>query len=109
MSSKNYKKKMLNSKETLKKLHQALPNLTLDELFIILDCYTEEYTYNLKDFELPKVWYGTTTNEPIQCSSINAIDGPYTSKYGGISSEIKSNGNISITTRKPDYKFNTSN
>ena len=108
-SSKNYKKKMLNSKETLKKLHQALPNLTLDELFIILDCYTEEYTYNFKDFELPKVWYGTTTNEPIQCSSINAIDGPYTSKYGGISSEIKSNGNISITTRKPDYKFNTSN
>lgn len=106
----NYsKKKMLNSKETLKKLHQALPNLTLDELFIILDCYTEEYTYNLKDFELPKVWYGTSVTEPSPFSIKNAIDGPYTSKYGGISSEIKSNGNISITTRKPDYKFNTSN
>ena len=54
-SLKNYKKKMMNSKETLKKLHQALPNLTLDELFIILDCYTEEYTYTLKDFEFHKV------------------------------------------------------
>lgn len=97
---------MLNSKETLKKLHQALPNLTLDELFTILDCYTEEYTYNLKDFELPKVWYNT---EPSPYSIKNAIDGPYTSKYGGISSEIKSNGNISITTRKPDYQFSTSN
>lgn len=109
MSSKNCETKMLNSKETLKKLHQALPNLTLDELFIILDCYTEEYTYTLKDFELPKVWYGTATNEPIPYSIKNTLDGPYTSKYGGISSEIKSNGNTSITTRKPDYQFNTSN
>lgn len=99
---------MLNSKETLKKLHQALPNLTLDELFIILDCYTEEYTYISKDFELPKVWYRTTTSEPI-ISSKNVVDGPYTAKYGGISSEITSNGNVSITTRKPDYQFNTSN
>lgn len=98
---------MLNSKETLKKLHQALPNLTLDELFIILDCYTEEYTYISKDFELPKVWYGNSTAEPYSIK--NAIDGPYTSKYGGISSEIKSNGNISISTRKPDYQFSTSN
>ena len=71
---KNYKKKMMNSKETLKKLHQALPNLTLDELFIILDCYTEEYTYTLKDLEFPKVWYGTNTNDPIQYFSKNALD-----------------------------------
>ena len=88
---------MLNSKETLKKLHQALPNLTLDELFIILDCYTEEYISTLKDFEVPKVWYSTNNY------SKNTIDEPYTSKYGGISSEIKSNENISITTRKHNY------
>lgn len=100
---------MLNSKETLKKLHQALPNLTLDELFIILDCYTEEYTYNWKDFELPKIWYGNSTAEPIPCSIKNAIDGPYIAKYGENSFEIKSNGNISTTTRKPDYQFNTGN
>lgn len=100
---------MLNSKETLKKLHQALPNLTLDELFIILDCYTEEYTFNWKDYEIPRVWYGTSVTEPSPHSIKNAIDGPYTAKYGVISSEIKSNGNTSTTTRKLDYQFNTSN
>ena len=32
---------MLNTKETLKKLHTKFPLLTLDELFDILDCYVE--------------------------------------------------------------------
>lgn len=38
---------MLNSKETLKKLHKKFPLMSLDELFEILDCYTEEsmFTY----------------------------------------------------------------
>lgn len=95
---------MINSKETLKKLHQALPNLTLDELFIILDCYTEEYVYTTKSIELPKVWYDTTTTtgiEAVPCTSKiqNAIDGPYINKYGG------SNENISIATRKPGQKL----
>lgn len=34
---------MLNSKETLKKLHKKFPHLSLDDLFDILDCYVEEY------------------------------------------------------------------
>ena len=92
---------MLNSKETLKKLHQALPNLTLDELFMILDCYTEEYTYTLKNFDLPIVWYETTT-EPL-ASRKNTIDEPYAYKYGETGAKIKSNENISITTRKSNY------
>ena len=33
---------MLNTKETLKKLHIKFSLLTLDELFDILDCYVEE-------------------------------------------------------------------
>lgn len=32
---------MLNYKLTLKKLHDEFPNLTLDELLKILDCYVE--------------------------------------------------------------------
>jgi hypothetical protein len=32
---------MLDSKTTLKNLHKEFPNLTLDELFKILDCYVE--------------------------------------------------------------------
>lgn len=99
---------MLNSKETLKKLHQALPNLTLDELFIILDCYTEEYFYNTKDYELPKIWYSTTTNgvEGTPCINTeikNAIEGPYICKYGGLSSETSNT--VSTTSRKYDYKL----
>lgn len=94
---------MLNSKETLKKLHQALPNLTLDELFTILDCYTEEYVYTSKEYELPKIWYNTTTGvekTPCITSEVkNAIDGPYIAKYGG------TNGNISISARKPDFQL----
>lgn len=44
----------MDTKATLKKLHQKFPNLTLDDLFEILDCYTENIN-----------WYGnsiTTTN-----------------------------------------------
>ena len=36
---------MLNSKETLKKLHKKFPHLSLDDLFDILDCYIEEYNF----------------------------------------------------------------
>lgn len=32
---------MMDVKETLKKLHKKFPLLSLDELFDILDCYTE--------------------------------------------------------------------
>lgn len=33
---------MMNLKETLKKLHKKFPTMTLDELFDVVDCYTEE-------------------------------------------------------------------
>lgn len=34
---------MIDTKETLKKLHKKFPELSLDDLFTILDCYTEQY------------------------------------------------------------------
>lgn len=34
---------MIDTKETLKKLHKKFPALSLDDLFTILDCYTEQY------------------------------------------------------------------
>ena len=40
---------MINTKETLKKLHSKFPLLTLDELFTILDCYVEEHCLWNKD------------------------------------------------------------
>lgn len=36
----------MNSKETLKKLHKRFPQLSLDELFDILDCYVEQDCHN---------------------------------------------------------------
>lgn len=45
---------MLNSKETLKKLHKRFPQLSLDELFDALDCYVEEYNFFTKPY-----WSGT--------------------------------------------------
>lgn len=40
---------MINTKETLKKLHSKFPLLSLDELFKILDCYVEENCLWTKD------------------------------------------------------------
>lgn len=40
---------MINTKETLKKLHSKFPLLSLDDLFGILDCYVEENCLWTKD------------------------------------------------------------
>ena len=40
---------MINTKETLKKLHSKFPLLSLDDLFEILDCYVEENCLWTKD------------------------------------------------------------
>ena len=56
---------MINSKETLKKLHKKFPLLTLDELFDILDCYTEEFTnglWRLNDTYSDPYRYSITSN-----------------------------------------------
>ena len=45
---------MLNSKKTLKNLHEKFPNLSLDDLFVILDCYIEE------PFNSPYIYYKDT-------------------------------------------------
>lgn len=62
---------MINTKETLKKLHSKFPLLSLDELFTILDCYVEEHCLWTKDITwsgepkpetLLKTYPYTTTN-----------------------------------------------
>ena len=50
---------MIDTKETLKKLHHEFPGLTLDDLFRILDCYTYKYSY----------WNGFTTTRDSQPKS----------------------------------------
>jgi len=40
---------MINTKETLKKLHSRFPLMSLDDLFAILDCYVEDHCLWTKD------------------------------------------------------------
>lgn len=38
---------MINVKETLQNLHKEFPEMSLDDLFKVLDCYEENYTATL--------------------------------------------------------------
>lgn len=42
----------MDTRKTLENLHKEFPNLSLDDLFKILDCYVETSSYLL-----PKTWY----------------------------------------------------
>lgn len=72
---------MINSKETLKKLHKKFPLMTLDELFEILDCVVEESLFKyepsknigVQPWNGDKLWY----DNRITCSNNNSIT------YGG--------------------------
>lgn len=43
---------MLDTKQTLINLHTKFPDLSLDDLFEMLDCYVEQYPF-LKSFPNP--------------------------------------------------------
>ena len=47
----------MDTRKTLENLHKEFPNLSLDDLFRILDCYVETSSYLL-----PKIRYDETTS-----------------------------------------------
>lgn len=55
---------MIDTRKTLTKLHNKFPDFTLDTLFEILDCITEEifYTYNWQDKGKDTWRYDKNTN-----------------------------------------------
>jgi hypothetical protein len=55
---------MIDTRKTLTKLHNKFPAFTLDTLFEILDCITEEifYTYNWQDKGKDTWRYDKNTN-----------------------------------------------
>lgn len=86
---------MINSKETLKRLHKKFPLMSLDELFEILDCVVEEYLFksepskniSTQPWNGDKLWY----DNRITCSdnsSIRAYNGDLC-ESGCASSAIK--------------------
>ena len=83
---------MLNTKETLKKLHAKFPLLTLDELFDILDCYVEEI--NIK-------WdTGTITTYPLYNGTIQCNDSLAISKFTSENKIIAEKDAISANTQR---------
>ena len=82
---------MLNSKETLKKLHKKFPQLSLDDLFDVLDCYIEEYNFFTKPY-----WYGTNTD--IRIKDTQTSTNPLFKTYDGNISTTTGNGSVQLTT-----------
>lgn len=80
---------MLNSKETLKKLHKRFPQLSLDELFDALDCYVEEYNFFTKPY-----WYET---DSYKIKTHNTSTNPLFKSYDGNISTIAESGNSKLT------------
>jgi hypothetical protein len=71
---------MINTKETLKKLHKKFPLMTLDELFEIIDCYVEESISLLnptQPWTVDKVW---CNNDPITISTTAPANEMYISR-----------------------------
>lgn len=64
---------MINVKETLKKLHKKFPLMSLDELFEILDCYTDE-TYDWLNYK-PTIW--TSSNNGNITATLNDVTKVY--------------------------------
>lgn len=81
---------MLNSKETLKKLHKKFPQLSLDDLFDALDCYVEEYNFFTKPY-----WYGTSNDVRIRDSQTST--NPLYKCYDGNINTIAEPGGIQLT------------
>lgn len=61
---------MLNERQTLKKLHEAFPEMTLDNLFKILDCYVDTYQLSAPHWDLgvrplnTNISYDKTVSKP---------------------------------------------
>ena len=73
---------MLNSKETLKKLHKKFPQLSLEELFDALDCYVEEYNF------FTKPYWGTYTDTDFRIKDIQTSTNPLFKTHDGNISAI---------------------
>lgn len=100
---------MLNTKETLKKLHKKFPLMSLDELFEILDCYVEDGLFNYKPEPITKPYIETA--EPFTYPwTVTANDGSNSNIT--ISNQTKSDtgsGVISVGDTKGTYKLELRN
>lgn len=82
---------MMNSKETLKKLHKRFPQLSLDELFDALDCYVEEYNFFTKPYWTNNTGVFQDTDLRIKSTE------PNLKYYGGDISTTAESGNCQLT------------
>lgn len=83
---------MINTKETLKKLHAKFPLLTLDELFDILDCYVENSNITWDT--------GTITTYPWRNGTLTVNDSLTLNKFTPENTIIAKKGDISANTQR---------
>lgn len=76
---------MINTKETLKKLHSRFPLMSLDDLFAILDCYVEENCLWTKDI--------TWSSEPSPSTAVKTS--PYITTVGS-NDDISTNKIVAV-------------
>ena len=93
---------MMNLKETLKKLHKKFPTMTIDELFVIVDCFEVEISianpyknYTVEPFSL-KDWTVTCTYPYLKDSAADQISSKLN---GGIIYDNNSNHTARSSTR----------
>ena len=60
---------MIDTKETLKKLHTKFPTLSLDDLFTVLDCYTEQSNWTQPTIRYYGDSNSITANDGIQLTA----------------------------------------
>ena len=91
---------MMNLKETLKKLHKKFPTMTLDELFDIVDCYTEEINISSPYISSPYIKDTFTKDWTVTCTYPKDSAANQISKLnGGITYDNNSNYTSRASTR----------
>ena len=90
----------MNIRKTLENLHKKFPNLTLDDLFAILDCYVE-YDQGIQDwlnYKPTKFWYNkevdlTDSKNFIKAEDITSIS----SKFPKYTMKVDYSDNVTTT------------
>lgn len=85
---------MINSKETLKRLHKKFPLMSLDELFEILDCVVEEsfFKYEPSKDSPFKTWTGDNILYDNKITSSDSVIRTYSGdlyESNGVSNTLK--------------------
>lgn len=95
----------MNIRKTLENLHKKFPNLTLDDLFAILDCYVEDCNWGLtsKPYEWENKKVFLTDPSCVKAEDITSISSKYTMKVDYSDNITTTGDGKNQTIYGPDY------